>query len=313
MRKSIMVFLLLAALFFVTSCGTKVEGTWYSDRPDNETLTLNKDGTYIGGGWLNTGQYSVEGDKITLTGFLDGTKTLQIKNKDSAIVLFFDNGPYSHTYYTNEKQAKEKIEQRKEEVARKQEELLAKLLPGIMGYWVSKNRGPLELSNTRECYYFNGADCYVGTYECELKLDWEKQPQEIILKVTLKDGKAKTWSTETWSVDLEINHLQNRVGEYQKAEKIKLTKDMLIGRWNNSLGTYIFTDETYTRKDSFEKDITWNYELDGDVLRRVDEGVDIEEKIYLMEINNEPTLVMMYTRPSERGGYSTWEILTQGE
>lgn len=308
MRKSIMVFLLLAALFFVTSCGTKIEGTWYSDRPDNETLTLNPDGTYIGGGWLNAGRYTVEGDKITLTGLLDGAKTLRIKKEGSITVLYFDNGPYSHTYYANKEIALEEIKHRKEEAAREQEELLVELSPGIMGYWVSENRGPLELRNNGECYYFNGAECFDGTYECEIKMDLESHPQEITLKVTLRDG-----ARETWSIDLESNHLQNRVGEYQKAEKIELTKDMLIGRWNNFYGTYIFTDETYTRKASFEKDITWNYELDGDVLRRVDEGVDIKEKIYLMEVNCEPTLVMMYTRPSERGGYSTWEILTQGE
>jgi hypothetical protein len=310
MRKSVAVILLLTVLALGTSCGTKVEGTWYSDYPADGTLTFNEDGTYIGGGWLNTGRYSVEGDKIILTGLLDGTKTLHIKKENSATVLCFDDGLYPHTFYANEELAKEKIEQRKKDEAKEQERLLGELLPRIMGYWVSDKRGPLELSDTKECYYFNGSDCYVGTYECELKLDWQEKPQEIILKVTLKDGK-----TETWSVDPDGTQLQNRVGKYRKAERIEQWKeDMLIGEWTRSGVTYVFTEGTCTRKASFEKPTTWRYELEGNVLRRLlDEGLWVEE-ICLMRVDGEVTLVVTYTRPHVDGGnYTIWETLTKSD
>ncbi len=88
---------LLLICGLVTGCGagSSLVGTWYSDRNDQSTLILDKDGTYNNGTWLTNGDYTSDGSEITLTSTLDGTTTLLIKTENGKTVLFYDHESYS--------------------------------------------------------------------------------------------------------------------------------------------------------------------------------------------------------------------------
>lgn len=63
-RLAIVAALVLLFGCILTGCSagkSSVVGTWYSDRDDQSTLTLNKDGTYSDGTWLTSGNYTLDG------------------------------------------------------------------------------------------------------------------------------------------------------------------------------------------------------------------------------------------------------------
>lgn len=84
-----------------------IVGTWYSNRTDNDILTLKNDDTYSSSAWLAAGTYRVDNNIVYLTDNYGTTKELTIStdNESSNSILYFDNENYSHTYFRTQEEA----------------------------------------------------------------------------------------------------------------------------------------------------------------------------------------------------------------
>jgi len=102
-----------------TQTGYDVAGVWYSDQDNSDVLVLNQDGTYTSSWWLASGKYIIDGNNLSLTDSFDTTKTLIIKTVGAEHVLFFDNEPYSHSYFRTQ----EEVELSRQEQAEQDEEM----------------------------------------------------------------------------------------------------------------------------------------------------------------------------------------------
>ena len=244
-----MAWILVLMLAF-TGCGQRmVEQTWYSDRDDLSTLTL-KDGKYTDSGWLTTGEYTIQGDTITLTSTVDGTHELKIqKDKEGKTVLFFDNGEHSHTYYADAERAKFAKENR--EAAQEAADTLQKaedkkkLKETLPGYWIS-----IDTETYPIIFEENGT---VISYEFFENTDHKKQLHTY--KVTddgisvVVDGdttvtcKAKLQNDGT----LRFDGGQNINVTYKKVTQLELSNDILNGEWTNKTGDLklVFNADTF--------------------------------------------------------------------
>lgn len=94
-----------------------ITGIWYSDREGGDTLTLEKDGTYTSSKWLAQGDYTVDGNTVTLTNMFGDTKELVLTSTENVYTLQY-TGASAHTYYRTEKEvtdAQEAAAEAKEE------------------------------------------------------------------------------------------------------------------------------------------------------------------------------------------------------
>lgn len=99
--------------------GYDVIGTWYSDRPDGDILTLGNDSSFESSVWLLLGgTYSINGNSIVLVDKTGSTKNITYKTQDNIHTLKFENGANSHIYY----RTKEEAELSSEREAREREE-----------------------------------------------------------------------------------------------------------------------------------------------------------------------------------------------
>lgn len=91
------------------------QGHWYSDREDRAEIVLEKDGTYTGTGWLNSGKYEfVDNDSaIEFKDSLDGIKTLILKTAGGETVLYDEK--YQHTFYSSKEQLEKSIADKEKE------------------------------------------------------------------------------------------------------------------------------------------------------------------------------------------------------
>lgn len=124
----------------------KIEGVWYSDRPDNDVLILNDDGTYSSSNWIIKGSYTIEGNKIILVDSFGTQKELEIK-KD---ILYYENTPLSHTYFRSKSTAEESrnnntkseveiSENHEEEISKDAEKELSEVDKILKGTWIDNS------------------------------------------------------------------------------------------------------------------------------------------------------------------------------
>lgn len=77
-------------------------GSWYSDRENGDTLTLNKDGSYTSSVWLKDGNYSIAGNTLTLTDLFGKETNLTIQGNGEELTLVYPDPSTGHTYYQTE-------------------------------------------------------------------------------------------------------------------------------------------------------------------------------------------------------------------
>ncbi len=96
-------------------------GTWYADNEIESEITLKKDGTYTGSGWVNSGKYEfVDNDSvIEFSDTLDGTKKLELKTVDEETVLHNVKGKYN--FYSSKDQALKAKENKKDNAVANEE------------------------------------------------------------------------------------------------------------------------------------------------------------------------------------------------
>lgn len=77
-------------------------GSWYSDRENGDTLTLNKDGSYTSSVWLKDGNYSISENTLTLTDLFGKETSFTIKENGDNLTLVYSDSSSGHTYYRTE-------------------------------------------------------------------------------------------------------------------------------------------------------------------------------------------------------------------
>lgn len=243
MRKFVFLTMLLLAVL-VTGCSSKSKeaGVWYSDRNDQSILTLSEDGTYSDGIWLTNGNYTSDGSTITLTGMLDGSKTLTIQSLDGKTVLLFDNGAYSHTYYGSAAAAQTAREARQASEQAEAEEQAAKeqnaLKAALIGYWYNTAGYPVEFTEDGAYISYPLGEKQQSSYEV---LSGDS------ISVTGQDAAA-----QTLRIKLTDGQLSSNGGIYSKATPVDLSLDVLAGEWTDGTLTTIFTAEgAYIEKSAF--------------------------------------------------------------
>lgn len=241
---TVIIFFCICCTF--SGCGKSVQkaiaGTWYSDRDDQSVLTLKTDGTYSDGIWLTSGDYTIDGDKVVLTSALDGTITLLIKANNGETTLYFENDPYSHTYYTDSKQAQAAREERQEveqNTADKQIAAEQKTLKEVLpGYWYNSAGYPIEFTADGDYISYPLGKQQQGKY---------KVLSGNSISVIGQDG-----TEQTIQVKLTDNQLNLNGGIYSKATLLDLSLDLLAGEWTDGTLTTIFTEDgNYVEKSAF--------------------------------------------------------------
>ncbi|GIP52980.1 hypothetical protein [Paenibacillus vini] len=164
--------------------GNNLVGTWYSDKKDNDVLTILEDGRYASSGWLAPGRYTIEGDKISLTDTFGTTIELQIKEGGQGKELFFENEPLSHTYFTTEELAKQSQEAKKPKELTPEElnQLIA--VDVLPGHWIS-NDGSTDLIITEDKITLNHhgiKDNKSGELEGAITVEYTYTIEEITQK-----------------------------------------------------------------------------------------------------------------------------------
>ncbi|WP_435924235.1 hypothetical protein [Paenibacillus sp. DYY-L-2] len=190
----------------------KVAGTWYSDREDNDILTLSEDGSYSSTGWLTSGKYIVEGDLVSLTDPFGTTKELTLKDGEGGKVLFYENEPLSHTYFQSEQLAKQSQEaQKPEELPLGELEEVVKEM--TLGDWESEYQ-PQVLSITEDqiAHQFKDKDGKVRD-------DLTQYYSYKIVEVTQSDSKYYELG---FHVNLEITRLDDN---YTYTADMSIQKD----------------------------------------------------------------------------------------
>lgn len=244
MKRLVLITITLLMAFSIAGCGSKNKeaGTWYSDRDDQSILKLAEDGTYSDGTWLTSGNYTSDGSTITLTGTLDGTKTLTIQNVDGKTILYFENGKYSHSYYGSAEAAQTAREARQtaeqtaiEEQAVKEQSALK---VALIGYWYTTSGYPIEFTED-------------GNYISYTLGEEQKNRYEVLsgdsISLTGEDGTPQTIKI-TW----KDGQLSSNGGIYNKATPVELSLDVLAGEWTDGTLTTIFTEEgSYIEKSAF--------------------------------------------------------------
>lgn len=226
----------------VTGCGAgnSVVGTWYSDRDDEAALVLNKDGTYSDGQWLTSGNYTIDGNTVILTGTLDGQNKLKIQTENGKTTLLFGDESYSHTYYGSAEAAQTAREARQAAEQAAAEEQAAKereaLKTALVGYWYNMSSYPVE---------FTADGKYISYQQGERQESQYELVSGSMLSVTAADG-----TTEEISAEVQGDgHLQLSTWDYIKATPLDLSLDLLAGEWTDGTLTTVFTaDSSYIEK-----------------------------------------------------------------
>ena len=283
-------FLLLGCI--LTGCGTgksSVVGTWYSDRDDQSKLTLNKDSTYSDGTWLTSGNYTLDGNKLTLTSALDGTITLLIQTENGKTVLYYDNAPYSHSYYGSAEAAQDAREARQadEQAADKEqaEEEQKALQGALVGYWYNTASYPIKFTTDGSYISYPLGKQRTGKYEI---LAFDR------ISITGQDGTA-----QMLPIKLTENQLTFNGSIYTKSTPVDLSLDLLVGEWTDGTLTTAFTaDGTYIEKSAFEgfvSDTTVTFSITGsNTIDVPDQGGS--QWVFLSETENEYQLILSKTK-----------------
>ena len=291
-RLAIVAALVLLFGCILTGCSagkSSMVGTWYSDRDDQSTLTLNKDGTYSDGTWLTSGKYTSDGSKLTLTSTLDGSITLLIQTENGKTVLYYDNKPYSHTYYGSAEAAQDAREARQadEQTADKEQaEKEQKALQGaLVGYWYNTASYPIEFTTDGSFISYPLGKQRTGKYEI-LASDR--------ISITGQDGVA-----QMLPIKLTENHLTFNGGNYTKSTPVDLSLDLLVGEWTDDTLTTVFTaDGTYIEKSAFVgfvSDTTVTFSITGsNTIDVPDHGGS--QWAFLSETDNEYQLILSKTK-----------------
>lgn len=229
--------LLICGLVTGYGAGSSVVGTWYSDRNDEAALVLNKDGTYSDGRWLTSGNYTIDGSTVILTGTLDGQNKLTIQTENGKTTLLFGDESYSHTYYDSAEAAQTAIESRQaaEQATKKRETLKA----ALVGYWYNMSSYPVE---------FTADGKYISYQQRERQESQYELISGSMLSVTAADGTTQEIPAEVKA----DGHLQLSTWDYIKATPLNLSLDLLAGEWTDGTLTTVFTaDSTYIEKSAF--------------------------------------------------------------
>lgn len=133
-------------------------GTWYGDNDTRSEITLEKDGTYTGSGWVNSGKYEfIENDSaIEFKDTLDGTKKLELKTVDGETVLHNSKGKYN--FYHSKEQA-DSAKENKRDNAIANEELFQQKWKDILerAKWESEDKKTsIQFSDTNYEITTNG-------------------------------------------------------------------------------------------------------------------------------------------------------------
>jgi hypothetical protein len=269
--------LALSILLVLTACGgSKYAGVWYSDDKYAKSLTLTEDGTYSDGDWFTSGNYTVDGDTIVMTGPLDGSHTLTIEEEDGETVLRFSAG---WTYYRSREKAEDKRVAKEAAEASasaaaasasaaaaeaERQAGIAALEKALVGLWVPEDYGgcyPLELTADGKItgkLSVAGAQAAYATYTYEVT-----EPD----RVTVSDSAGGS-TTVTASVADEGIYYDGNL--YLPDKLIPLTQEALVGEWTEYdyilfADKYTFRDDgTYTSKRTGTAEENTTYTIVGD-------------------------------------------------
>lgn len=284
------VVLLICGLVTGCGAGNSVVGTWYSDRDDEAALVLNKAGTYSDGQWLTSGNYTIDGNTVILTGTLDGQNKLKIQTENGKTTLLFGDESYSHTYYGSAEAAQTAREARQAAEQAAAEEQAAKereaLKTALVGYWYNMSSYPVE---------FTADGKYISYQQGERQESQYELVSGSMLSVTAADG-----TTEEISAEVQGDgHLQLSTWDYIKATPLDLSLDLLAGEWTDGTLTTVFTaDSSYIEKSAFAgfvDDKTVAFTITGsNTLDVPDQGG--QQWAFLSETETEYQLLMTKTK-----------------
>lgn len=241
-KKSILlIFIAAVFLVIITACSkgssSKIVGTWYSDRPDNDILTLSKEGRYTSSVWLAPGAYTVEGDVLRLTDSFGTTKELLIQSHESGQVLFYENEPLSRTYFSSQELAQESLEANKPKELTPEE--LQTLVAGeiIPGEWISYDESTdLVITDKEITLNYHGAKLKSG---------------ELIGAETVLYSYVIKEITQTLDMLNEINYLVKMDLTEIGGEHIYRINTMRITK--NKSGSYRFATNSFPYSVAFDK------------------------------------------------------------
>lgn len=123
-------------------------GSWYSDRENGDTLTLNKDGSYTSSVWLKDGNYSIAGNTLTLTDLFGKETNLTIQGNGEELTLVYPDPSTGHTYYQTE-EALNAVKAARESAAEEEQSFNEAVVKKILttGDWTNPNGYTLHMTN----------------------------------------------------------------------------------------------------------------------------------------------------------------------
>lgn len=185
------------------------KGHWYSDREDRSEIVLEKDGTYTGTGWVNSGRYEfVESDSaIEFRDSLDGIKTLVLKTIDGETVLQNEKGTFN--FYHSKEQLEKAIAEKEKEDAANQELFKQKWLdvltkgewaeidgiPCSVNFTVSEDKISYEIILSDYERNNNGITIHGGTQTDTFKIEETESLTDTFVEYTLSSGGTRSFLT----------------------------------------------------------------------------------------------------------------------
>lgn len=150
--------------------GYDITGTWYSNRADNDVLTLDSAGAFESSIWLLLGgTYSINGNNIVLTDKTGSIRNIAYKTYDNMHTLEFENGAFSHAYFRTKEEVQQAIEQEERE-RKERRTLIDSAVMQILttGEWTSRSgKAKVYFSDTEYVheYIYEDRDNIVHTFK----------------------------------------------------------------------------------------------------------------------------------------------------
>lgn len=254
-----------------------VAKTWYSDREDNDILTLNEDGSYKGSKFLNTGMFSIDNGIITCSSMLDGIVELQIIKKDDTLCLLFENDKLSFYYYDTQ-EAATAAKEAKASMIQEEKEAANENLPKIMlGTWTSTDGFNSTVTFTENEYTISMPESEYITEETHtysykiLSVDFENNQYKISVERTDTKGNADPMDIRILQKD-EQYEISSNTFEFSRSF-IKEAKETSFAPEISEQSEQASNNTTTTVVSSIRKPID---EKDSAFISKINKDVDKE-------------------------------------